>query len=116
MFAGPDGNVMSLARKGDVEGFRDYVCSEAFLRAFNGLAPNWRQSAMRCHARAEALCEANAPQPLVQPRAIDAKREHKADWSDPQMRAKLGNAYAQAGGDDEQAARILVYFFVSLTQ
>jgi len=99
--------LMSLAREGDVEGFRAYVCSEAFLRTFNGLDPNRRQSAMRCHGKAEALCEAKARHPLVQPRRIDAKRAQKVDWGDPAMRAKLADAYVQAGGDDEQAARIL---------
>ena len=52
---------------------------------------------MRCHRKAEAY----------QPGRIDAKRAQKVDWSDPAMRAKLAEAYAQAGGDDERAARIL---------
>jgi hypothetical protein len=98
---------MRLARKGDVEGFRAYVRSEAFLADFIGIDPDRRQTAMRCHARAEALCEANARHPLVQPRPIDAKRAHKTNWSDPTKLARLADAYAVAGGDDEKAARIL---------
>jgi len=52
---------------------------------------------MRCHGKAEAF----------QPGRVDAKRAQKVDWSDPAMRAKLANAYAQPGGDDEETARIL---------
>ena len=96
-----------LARNGDVERFRTYVRSDAFLAAFNGLDPERRQSAMRASATAETFCEANAPNRLVKPKPIDAKREQKVSWADPVMRAKLGNAYARAGGDDEKAARIL---------
>ena len=62
---------------------------------------------MRCYAKAATLCEAKAAHPLVQPRPIDAKRTQKVNWRDPAMRAKLANAYARAGGDDEKAARIL---------
>ena len=62
---------------------------------------------MRAYARAEALCEAKTPHRLVKPKPIDAKRAHKVSWGDPAMRAKLANAYAQTGGDDEKAARIL---------
>ena len=96
-----------LARSGDVEGFRVYVRSSAFLAAFNGLDPERRQSAMRAYARAETLCEANAPYRLIRPKPIDAKRVQKVSWGDPVMRAKLANAYARAGGDDEKAARLL---------
>ena len=64
--------LMGLAREGDVEGFRAYVRSNAFLTAFNGLDASWRQSVMRCHCKAESLCEAKARHPLVQPRPIDA--------------------------------------------
>ena len=96
-----------LARSGDVEGFRTYVRSSAFLAAFNGLDPERRQSAMRAYAKAEALCEVKAPHRLIKPKPIDAKRSQKVDWGDPVMRAKLANAYAGAGGDDEKAARIL---------
>jgi len=96
-----------LARNGDVEGFRAYVRSNAFLAAFNGLDPERRQSAMRSYARAEALCEAKAPHRLIAPKAIDAKRTQKADWRDPVRLAKLANAYVRAGGGDEKAARIL---------
>src|SRR5262245_39731532 len=99
--------LMRLARNGDVEGFRAYVCSYAFLAAFNGLPAGRRQSAMRCHARAEALCEGKARHPLARPRAIDAKRAQKTNWSDPAVRAKLAGAYTVAGGVDEKAARIL---------
>jgi hypothetical protein len=97
--------LISLAREGDVEAFRAYVCSEEFLRAFNGLEPNRRQSAMRCHGKAEALCEAKARHPLVQPRRIDAKRAQKVEWNDPAMRAKLADAYAQAGSDGSRCGR-----------
>jgi hypothetical protein len=62
---------------------------------------------MRAYARAETLCEANVPHRLIKPKPIDAKRSQKVDWDDPVMHAKLANAYAQAGGDDEKAARIL---------
>jgi hypothetical protein len=62
---------------------------------------------MRAHATAEAMCEARAPHPLVKPKPIHAKRAQKASWGDPVMLAKLANAYARAGGDDEKAARIL---------
>ena len=31
------GTLMRLARRGDVDGFRSYVRSDAFLAAFNGL-------------------------------------------------------------------------------
>jgi hypothetical protein len=96
-----------LARNGDVEGFRAYVRSDVFLAVFNGLDPVSRQSALRAYARAEALCEAQAPQRLVKPKPIDAKRADKVSWGDPGMRAKLADAYARAGGDDEKAARIL---------
>jgi hypothetical protein len=96
-----------LARKGDIDGFRAYVCSDAFLTAFNGLDPERRQSAMRSYLKAEALCEAKAPRPLAKPKPIDAKRVEKVSWGDPAMRAKLADAYTRAGGDDESAARIL---------
>jgi len=99
--------LVRLARQGDVEALREYLRSDHFLLAFNGLDPGRRQSVMRCYAKAEALCEAKAAHPLVQPRPIDAKRAHKASWGDPQMRARLADAYARAGGDDEKAARIL---------
>jgi hypothetical protein len=99
--------LMRLARNGDVEGFRSYVGSNAFLAAFSGLHPGRRQSAMRCHARAEALCERKASHPLVQPGPIDAKRSQKVNWKDPVMRAALAAACAAAGEDDERAARLL---------
>ena len=38
--------LMRLAREGNVEGFRGYMSSDAFLEAFNGLDPDRRQSAM----------------------------------------------------------------------
>ena len=101
------GKLMRLARNGDVEGIRAYVRSDAFLAAFGGLDPGHRQTAMRCHFRAEALSEANARHPLVQPNPIDAKRTQKVNWRGPAMRAKLAAAYAAAGGDDERAARML---------
>jgi hypothetical protein len=83
-----------LASKGDVEGLRAYVRGESFLRAFNGLDPRRRSTAMRPYARAEALCEAKAPRPLVMPGPIDARRAQKVSWSDPAMRTKLAEAYA----------------------
>jgi hypothetical protein len=96
-----------LARNGDVVGFRAYVHSDVFLAAFNGLEPVSRQSALRAYGRAEALCEAKTPRRLVKPKPIDARRADKVSWCDPGMRAKLADAYARAGGDDEKAARIL---------
>ncbi len=96
-----------LAGRGDVDGLRAYLRSDHFLMAFNGLDPDRRHSAMRTFAKAEALCEVKARRPLVKPKAIHAKRAQKANWSDPVMRAKLALAFAQAGGDDEKAARIL---------
>jgi hypothetical protein len=98
---------MRLARKGDVERFRAYVRSDAFLRAFNGLDPGRRQTVMRSYAKSEALCETKARHPLVESGPIDARRSQKANWSDSGMRTKLADAYAQADGDDEKAARIL---------
>ena len=96
-----------LARNGDVEAFRAYVRSDAFMAAFRGLDPERRRSAMRSYATAEALCEAMAPRRLIKPKPIHAKRSQKASWGNPVMRAKLANAYVRAGGDDEKAARIL---------
>ena len=99
------GKLMRLARNGD-EGIRAYVRSDAFLAAFGGRDPGHRQTAMRCHFRAEALGEAKARHPIVQQRPIDAKRTQKVNWRDPAMRTKLAAAYAAAGGDDERAARV----------
>ena len=96
-----------LARSGDVEGFRAYVRSDAFLTAFAGLDPDRRQSAMRAYAKAEGLCEAKALHPLVKPKGYRRQAGEKVDWSDPVMRTKLADAYARVGGDDEKAARIL---------
>jgi hypothetical protein len=99
--------LMRLARRGDVEALREYLSGDMFMAAFSRLDPNRRQSVMRCYGRAEALCEARARHPLVQPKPIDAKRTEKVNWRDATMRAKLGAAYARAGGDDETAARLL---------
>jgi hypothetical protein len=99
--------LMRIARNGDVERFRAFVASDSFMRAFAGLDPGRRQSAMRCYGKAEALCETKARHPLVPPRRIDAERALKVSWSDPAMRTKLVDAYAVAAGDDEKAARIL---------
>jgi hypothetical protein len=96
-----------LARNGDVERFRAYVRSADFLNSFNGLDPDRRSSAMRTYVKAETLCEAKAPLPLVKPKRIDAKRVDKVDWSDPVMVDKLEDAYGRSGGDHERAARIL---------
>jgi hypothetical protein len=57
---------------------------------------------MRSCPKAEALCEAKARHRLVKTGPIDAKRAQKANWSDPSMLAKLANAYAVAGSDDEK--------------
>ena len=84
------------------------VRCDAILRAFNGVDPNRQESAMRSYAKAEANCEAKTSHPLVKPGPIDARRMQKVNWSDPATRAKLAEAYAAAGGDDEKAARILV--------
>ena len=99
--------LMRLARNGDVDGLRTYLRSDNFLRAFNGLDPERRQSVMRTHSVAEGMCEARARHRLAKPKPIHAKRAQKASWSDPVMLAKLANAYVRAGGDDEKAARIL---------
>src|SRR5687768_1484409 len=85
--------LMRLARRGDVAGFCAYVRGDAFLAAFVGLDPERRQSAMRCHAKAEALCEAEARQPLAQPKPIHARRSEKTNWTNPPKRAKLADAY-----------------------
>ena len=77
------------------------------MAAFNRLDAGRRQSAMRAYAKAEALCEAKAPNPLARPRPIDVARAQKIKWGGPAMRAKLAEAYTCAGGDDEKAARIL---------
>ena len=98
---------MRLARNGDVDGLRSYLRSDSFLRAFNGLDPERRQSVMRTHSVAEGMCEARARRRLAEPKPIHAKRAQKANWGDPVMLAKLANAYARARGDDEKAARIL---------
>jgi hypothetical protein len=98
---------MRLARRGNVEQFRAYIASDAFLLAFNGLDPERRRSAMRAFAKAETLCEERAPHPLATPKGIDVARAEKVRWNDPVMVANLADAYARAGGDDEKAARIL---------
>jgi hypothetical protein len=99
--------LMRLARSGDAEGIRGYLRTDEFLAGFVGLDPRRRQTVMRCFGKAEALCQVKTAHPLVQPKRIDAKRAHKADWSDPAMRAKLAKAFDRAEGDHEQAARIL---------
>ena len=98
---------MRLARNGDVDGLRSYLRSDNFLRAFNGLDPERRQSVMRTHSIAEDMCEARTRRRLVEPKPIHAKRAQKTSWDNPVMRAKLANAYTRAAGDDEKAARIL---------
>src|SRR5262245_22265491 len=98
--------LMRLARRGDVAGFRAYVGSDAFLAAFDGLDPGRRQSAMRTYAKAEALCEAKARPPLIQPRPIHSKGGCRTNWSNPEMRPKLAVAFSQGAGDAEAAARI----------
>jgi len=97
---------MRLARNGDVDGLRSYLRSDRFLHAFNGLEPERRQSVMRTYSVAEGMCEARARHRPAKPDPIHAKRAQKANWRDPVMLAKLANAYARAGGDDEKAARI----------
>jgi hypothetical protein len=54
-----------LARNGDVEGFRAYVCGDEFLVALNGLDPE-HGNALCAPPRAEALCEAKAAPALGQ--------------------------------------------------
>jgi hypothetical protein len=56
----PKGHLQSViaalarfARNRDFDAFRAYLRSETFLKAFNGLAPECRQSVMRAHAKAE---------------------------------------------------------------
>jgi hypothetical protein len=71
------------------------MSSEISTKAFNGLAPERRQSVMRAHAKAEALCETRARHPLVHPRRIDVRRAEKVNWRDPAMRAKLADAYSE---------------------
>jgi hypothetical protein len=96
-----------LAKNGNVDGFSGYIRSDAFLRAFVGLAPRHRQSVMRTYSKAEVLCEVNARHPLATPKPIDVKRAEKISWADPTMKARLAAAYAAAGDDDEKAARLL---------
>jgi hypothetical protein len=96
-----------LAQNGDVDRLGGYVRSDVFLTAPNGLDPERQSSVMRSFVKAEALCEAKARHPLIEPKRIDAKRAEKVAWSNPIMRTKLTSAYARAGGDDEIAARIL---------
>ena len=79
---------MRLARNGDVDGLRSYLRSDNFLRAFNGLDPERRQSVMRTHSIAEDMCEARTRRRLVEPKPIHAKRA-QASWGDPLMLAKL---------------------------
>ena len=57
-----------LARNGDVEAFRAYLRSDAFLAAFNGLDPERRQSAMRSYARRKHCVKRMAPYRLVKPK------------------------------------------------
>ena len=99
--------LMGLGRNGDVDGFREYIRSDDFLEAFNGLDPEHRQAVLSCHRKAEIVLEQKARHPLVKPRRIDARRADKADWSDPLMLARLAEAYAVAGDDHQMAARIL---------
>ena len=61
---------------------------------------------MRSYAKAEGLCEANAPYRLAKPKPIHAKRAQKISWRDPVMRARLANAYVRAGGDDDQRIKM----------
>jgi hypothetical protein len=66
---------MRLARKGDVDGLRSYIRSDNFLRAFNGLDPERRQSVMRTHTMAEGMCEARARRRLIKPNPSKARAE-----------------------------------------
>ena len=83
---------MGFARRGNVDGLRAYLRSEAFMAAINGLDPRRRRSAMHSYAAAEALCEAKAPLRHVKPKPIHAKRAQKTSWGNPIMRAKLADA------------------------
>jgi hypothetical protein len=77
---------------------------------------SWQPSTGSTRSGGRALCARTggdfvrgerAPSPDQAQAPIDAKRAQKVSWGDPVMRAKLANAYARAGGDDEKAARIL---------
>lgn len=99
-----------LARYGDVQGLRSYMCSDAFLAAFVALDPPRRRTAMLAYADAEAICESKTRQPLAKPTPVSERkrkgeRKNVADWRDPVMLAKLSNAYARTG-TDEGAARL----------
>src|SRR5262245_54001386 len=97
--------VKRFARHGDVAGIRAYIRGDAFLRAFNGLDPERRHSAMLVYAKAHAVCEAKARLPLATPIALNARTTGKlANWLNPAMRAKLARAYARTR-DHEEAAR-----------
>jgi hypothetical protein len=56
---------------------------------------------MRSYAKAEANCEAKTSHPLVKAGPIDARRMQRANWRDPILRAKLGDAYAHANDHEE---------------
>ena len=71
------------AHRGDVDGLRAYLRSDAFLMAFNGLDPERRRSAMRSFAKAETLCEVNARRPLVKPKPIHATRARRPIGATP---------------------------------
>ena len=49
----------------------------------------------------------SCPSAWSSPNPSTPSESQKVSWGDPVMRAKLANAYARAGGDDEKAARIL---------
>jgi len=96
-----------LARYGDVAGLRAYVRGDDFLGTFGELAPERRHTAMLVYAEAVAECEARARLPLAAPVALNARTSVKlANWRDPDMRARLRDAYARAA-DHEGAARLL---------
>jgi hypothetical protein len=100
-------SVKRFARHGDVAGIRAYARGDAFLRAFNGLDPERRHSAMLGYVEAVAECEARARLPLAAPVALNARKAVRlANWRNPAMLSKLAAAYAQAH-DDEGAARLL---------
>jgi hypothetical protein len=85
--------------------FKIWLC--AFWHPSTASTSSTGRSAMRSHAKAETLCEAKAPHPLVKPKPIHARRAEKVNWGDPGMRANLADTYKRAGDDDEKAARIL---------
>jgi hypothetical protein len=71
------------------------------------LDPERRHSAMLVYAEVFNECEAKARSPLAAPIALNARTSVKlANWRDPDMLARLRNAYARTE-NHEAAARLL---------